>query len=167
MPSAKRDVLIGKNLAVAPLALGLCVPIIVLIQAVAPMRIDHFLALFPQFATMYLLYCLWGNSLAILAPIPIASGTLKPSNPKAVTVLVQLVFILLLPMVLAPSLLPFGAEYLAERFGGWGKNPLYLILSLVVCAIVTLVYWGFVTLQGVWLQSREQDILQVVASNAE
>src|SRR5262249_39278754 len=46
------DILLGKNLAFAPLALGLGAAAVVVLQAVQPMRLDHFLATVPQFVSM-------------------------------------------------------------------------------------------------------------------
>ncbi len=65
-PARRRDILLGKNLAVAPLALTLGTGAAVFVQIVYPMRFDHFLALAPRFVAMYLLYCLPANALSIL-----------------------------------------------------------------------------------------------------
>ena len=78
----RRDILMGKNLSFAPMALGMATILLVAVQAVCPMRLDHFLAMFPQYLSMFLLFCLFTNLLSIFAPIYIAAGSLKPSNPK-------------------------------------------------------------------------------------
>ena len=43
------------------------------------------------------------NCLSLLAPMPIASGSLKPANPKLIPILLQLAFVFLFPLVLAVS----------------------------------------------------------------
>ena len=45
----RRDILLGKNLAFAPLALGIAAILLTVVQVVCPMRLDHFLAMFPQY----------------------------------------------------------------------------------------------------------------------
>ncbi|HEX4590577.1 MAG TPA: hypothetical protein VH120_11640, partial [Gemmataceae bacterium] len=76
------DILLGKNLSFAPLALGLVVAVLVILQVVYPMRPDLFLATLPQAVTMFLLYCLAANLLSILAPMPVAAGSLRPTNTR-------------------------------------------------------------------------------------
>src|SRR5437879_8564786 len=76
-PARRRDILLGKNLAVAPLVLGLGLILAVLIQVATPMPIERFLATLPQFISMYLVFCLLGNCLSILAPVPAAAGVFE------------------------------------------------------------------------------------------
>ena len=128
----RRDILLGKNLAFAPLALGMAAILLAIVQIVCPMRPDHFLAMFPQYVSMFLLFCICTNLLSIYAPVHIAAGSLKPSNPKLSTVLLQLVmFLFLFPLTQGATLLPLGIEALL-RFQGLGTGvPICLLLSLV------------------------------------
>ena len=108
--ASRRDILLGKNLAFAPMTLGMAVILLVVVQVLCPMRLDHFLAMVPQYVSMFLLFCIFTNLLSIYAPIYIAAGSLKPSNPKTSTVLLQMVmFLFLLPLTQAPTLLPLGS----------------------------------------------------------
>jgi hypothetical protein len=166
-PAPRRDILLGKNLAAAPLALGLGAVVVVLVEVLYPMRVDHFLAVVPQSVSMYLVFCLLANALSILAPLPIAPGSLKPANAKLVPVLLQVVFIFLLPLALAPTLVPLAAEAVLGRAGFAGWVPVYLILSVLECAVVVLLYHLLLTPQGDWLQARERKILQTVTTRAE
>jgi ABC-2 type transport system permease protein len=163
----RSDILLGKNLSFAPLALGLSAAALVFLQVVYPMRVEHFLAAWPQAVSMFLLYCLVANWLSILAPMPVASGTMKPMNPKFIPVLLHLAFTFLLPAVLAPTLVPLGVEYLLESSGRLTGLPVALVLSVVVCAGVVVLYRLALTAQGHALQAREQRILETVASKAE
>jgi hypothetical protein len=164
-PARRRDILLGKNLSVAPLALGLGVALAGLLQVIRPMRFDHFLAVLCQFVSMYLIYCLLANALSIFAPMPIAAGTLKPRNPKLVPILLHLGFVLLFPVALAPTLLPLGIEILLEQVG-WGV-PVYLLLSLLGVGVVALLYRLLLDVEGDLLMAREQKILEVVAGKSE
>ncbi len=163
----RRDILLGKNLAVAPLALGLGLLVDVLLMAFFPMRLDHFLAFIPQAITMYLLFCLAANALSILAPMPIAAGSFRPSSMKGIPLLLNLAFFFLFPVILAPAFLPLGVEALLQHLG-WAEGvPVNLLLSLAICVGVVYLYRLVVGWEGRWLQSRERHILEIVAARAE
>jgi hypothetical protein len=163
----RRDILLGKNLALAPLALGLGLTIIILIQAIYPMRLDFFLAAMPQLLSMYLVYCLLANWLSIFGPMAIAPGALKPANPKLIPVLLQFVFFFLFPMALGPILAPLGVALGFEALGWLAGVPVSLILSLLECAVVVFLYRLLLAGQGRLLQAREQRILETVTSKGE
>jgi ABC-2 type transport system permease protein len=166
-PAPRRDILLGKNLAVAPLALMLGLATTIFVQVVSPLRLDHLLAMLPQMISMYLLFCLLANCLSILTPMAIAAGTLKPTNARLIPVLLQMLFVFLMPVTLAPTLLPLGVEVLLEALGWTRGLPVYLVLSVALCIAVMYLYRWLVTWQGVWLQSREQKILETVTTKAE
>jgi hypothetical protein len=166
-PASRRDILLGKNLAVVPLAIGITAPLIVLLQLMHPMRWDHFLATVPQFVSMFLLYCLMANGVSIIAPMPISSGSLKPIRPKLVPVLLHVAFVFMLPVVLAPLLLPLGVEVLVRTMGWSNGAGICLGLSLVACALVVVIYHLALAGEGAWLQAREQKILEVVTTREE
>jgi hypothetical protein len=163
----RRDILLGKNLAFAPLALGLMVLMVVLVQVICPMRIDRFLATLPQMVSMYFAFCAVANCLAIFVPMRIASGSFKPANPKATAALLQVVFVFMLPWVMAPMLLPLGIELALEALGWVEGVPVCLLLSVVECVVVVGLYRLVLTWQGGWLQAREQKILEIVTTKAE
>jgi hypothetical protein len=159
----RSDILLGKNLSFAPLALGLSAIALVLLEIAYPMRVDVFLAAAAQAVTMFLLYCLAANCLSILAPVPVAAGSMRPTNARIGPVLLHLGFVMVLPVVFSPALLPLGIAVLLE----WSGVPVTLVLSLAMCAATIAVYRLALNWQGQMLQSREQRILQVVASKAE
>jgi hypothetical protein len=166
-PARRRDVLLGKNLAVAPLALGLGLVAAVFLQVAYPMRFDHFLATLFQLLSMYMLFAMLANLLSILAPMPIAAGSLKPMNPKVIPMLLHVAFVFLSPLALAPALLPLGAEFVLEKLGWVQRMPVALVLSLLECAAVAYIYHLILNWQGGLLQAREQRILETVAAKAE
>jgi ABC-2 type transport system permease protein len=166
-PVPRRDILLGKNLAFAPVALTLGLVLTTLLQVLYPMRFDHFLATVVQFLSMYLLFCLPANLLSILAPMQIAPGSFKPANPRLVAVLLQLLFIFVFPFVLLPTLLPLGVEFLAETLGAPAGLPLALALSVLECVAVVYLYRLVLTWEGHLLQIREKQILDLVTAKAE
>jgi ABC-2 type transport system permease protein len=166
-PLPRRDILLGKNLAVAPLALGLALLGLVVAGSVYPMRVDHYPAVLAQLLSTYLLFCLVSNVMAILTPLPLAPGSLQPASVKAGPVLMQLLVLMVLPALVLPVLAPYGLEVLLDGLDLVKGVPIALPLSLVGLALVGLVYrWG-IGWQGAWLAAREQSILEVVTSRAE
>jgi hypothetical protein len=157
----------GKNLSFAPLVFGMAMLVLLALQVLAPMSWDHVLAMIPQFVSMYLLYCLLMNFLSICAPVFVAAGSLKPSNPKLTTVLMHLLtFSLLFPLTQAATLIPLGSEA-ALRFFGYGEHvPICLLLSLLECALVVVIYYFGSEALGNLLQSRESKILEAVTAKS-
>ncbi len=165
-PVRRRDILLAKNLAVAPIALTMSTAAAILVQIVYPMRLDHFLALAPRFVSMYLLYCLPANTLSIFSPLRVAPTSFQPTHPGGMAILWQMLFLFLCPAIMALTLLPLGIEWIAEAMGGRQGMPLDLLLSLLECAVITLIYGLFLRIQGDWLHAREQRILQIVTTRA-
>lgn len=166
-PAPRRDILLGKNLATAPFAIGFMFIAAIAMQIAYPMRVDHYLALLLQMAPMYLIFCLLGNILSILAPMPVAAGSMKPLKPKATTIFIHMGFMFLIPIALAPTLVPLGIEFLLSQSGWLPWFPAYLLLTIVEVILVVWFYSWLITGQGRLLQRREQRILETVTTKME
>jgi ABC-2 type transport system permease protein len=161
----RRDILLGKNLSYIPAAFVLSAVLVIGVQVLCPMRIDHALAMIPQFVSMYLLFCVMANLFSIAAPVFMAAGTLKPANPKMSTILLQLLmFMVLFPICMGLTLIPLGIEAILRAYHLGDGLPIGLLLSLVLSAVVILFYYFSVGWMGSWLQSREQKILETVTN---
>jgi hypothetical protein len=165
--ASRKDILLGKNVAVAPLILGLSAILVAFLQVMSPMRFDDLLAVVPQMLSMYLLFCLLANMLSILAPIPIAAGSFKMSNVKGIPLLCHLAFMFLFPLALSPTLLPLGVELIVESSGIIERAPFNLVLAVAESVGVVYLYRFFLKLEGDLLQSREKRILELVTTKAE
>jgi hypothetical protein len=166
-PIPRREILLGKNLAVAPLSVGIGTLLAFIVGIVFPMRPDQYLAAVIQLASAFLLFCLMANVLSILAPMPIASGSMKASDVKLVPVLLQLCFIMLMPIVFMPAVLPIVVELVLNELvvpEGW---PISLALSILLLTVVVFVYRKLITIEGDWLAQREKKVLEVVTSKSE
>jgi hypothetical protein len=161
-PIPRREILLGKNLAMAPLGLGMGLAVVLVTGAVYPMRVDHYPTTAVLLVAAYLLFCLLANALSILSPIHMAAGSLQPSQVKLIPVLLQLVFMMVLPLVLAPVLMPFGVEMLLAERAEIRNAPVALVLALLLLIGVAVLYRWVLTLEGEWLAAREQAILDVV-----
>jgi ABC-2 type transport system permease protein len=166
-PASRRDILLGKNLVFAPLVLGFAVIQLTIVQVVCPLGLDHFFGMFPHFVSMFMLFCIFTNLMSIYTPVHVAAGTLKPSNPKFSTVLLQMVmFLILFPLTQSPALLPLGIEALSNFMGWTAGLPIYLLLCLVECAVVAFIYYFSLIWLGDLFQAREQKILDSVTKRA-
>jgi hypothetical protein len=161
------DILMGKNLAVAPLALGMGVLMLLVIEVIRPLRVDHFLAALPQMVSMYFVFCMLANWLSIVAPVPVAAGSFKMSNVKGIALVLHILLVFLFPVALAPMLLPLGIEVLLQALGCPEWVPISLVLSLLECVAVIALYHLVLGLEGGLLQAREKRILEVVRVKAE
>ena len=165
--ASRRDILLGKNLAFAPFALGMALVLLIAVQVLLPMRIDHFLGVIAQMVPMFLVFCLIGNLLSIIAPMPTAAGSMKPVKPKAATILIHMAFVFLFPLALAPTLIPLGIEALLSWSESLSWFPAYLVLAILECAFVVWLYPQVLASQGELLQRRERRILEIVTTKAE
>jgi ABC-2 type transport system permease protein len=163
-PIPRREILLGRNLAVAPFTLGFGLVMLLLTGVVYPMRIDHYPAAVLQLVSAYLLLCLLANALSILAPIPIAAGSFQPSHIKLIPILLQMVTLLVIPIIMIPVLMPIGVEVLLAEQAGVRGGPVSLILSLIVFAITVPIYRVVLRWEGHWLASWERRVLEAVTS---
>jgi hypothetical protein len=166
-PAPRKDILLGKNLAMAPFVIIFMTLTALLFQYRYPMRPDHFLAVLIQMIPMYLVFCLVGNVLSIIAPMPVAAGTMKPVKPKATTILIHTAFIFLFPLALSPTLIPLGIEFLLSFTKSMVWFPAYLMLAVGECIFVVWLYPQILRSQGALLERRERKILEIVTSKAE
>ena len=166
-PANRRDILLGKNLAVMPLAVGMGAVVVTVVEIVCPMRLDYFLAAWPQLLSMYLLFCMVANCLSILCPMRMAAGSMKPMNLKGVPLFLQFLFFFLFPLALTPTLLPLGIALPLEALGWAQALPVCLILSVAECVGIVYLYRFVLTLQARWLHAREQKILESVITKTE
>jgi len=164
----RRDILLGKNLAIAPIILAIATILLGCLQVVRPMRLDLLLAMPPQLISMYLLHCILMNLLSIYAPVYVPAGSMRPSNPSTSTILLQVAtLMILLPMIESLTLIPIGAELFLDLVGKRSDVPVCLLLTLIQLALVVPLYLVSLRWQGRLLQEREQRILERVTAKAE
>jgi hypothetical protein len=163
----RHEILAGKNLAVAPLAGLGSLALLILLQVIAPLRTSHFLATLLQIVPTFLTFCVVGNMVSIWAPMAVSTGSLKPLQPKLLTILIQALGMMLAPLSLTPAAIGLGAEVLLQTFADWPAIPVYLCISVVEAYLSVWLYVKIVKAQGEMLQQRETHILPIVASSSE
>jgi ABC-2 type transport system permease protein len=166
-PAPRKDILLGKNLCMVPFGIGFMFIIAVSFQLLQPMRVDHYLAILLQMIPMYLIYCLVGNVLSIIAPLPMSPGSMKPMKPKGMVILIHLAFMFVFPIALAPTLIPLGIEFLLTWVGNYTWVPAYLVCTVAEVALVVWAYFRILGAEGDLLARREQKILEAVTAKVE
>ena len=160
-PIPRRDILIGKNMGLAPYAIAVGLLAVVVQQFVYPMQWTHFLATLVQVFSIYFVICMVANLMSIYAPVAVAQGTMKPVNLKIGVILLQLLITFLLPLLMLPLMVPPGLEILAAALG-FDRIPIYLTLSFLMLGIVLLAYRWVIAGQGKMLSEKEKEILVTV-----
>ncbi len=163
----RRQILLGKNLALAPLALALGGAGLTVLQFIAPMGLTHLCGAVLLLITGYLLCCVLGNVVSVLAPIGISSRTLKPVQPKLTTVIKQVLFFLLFPVVMTPIMIPYAVELGLETLGWRHGVPVFLLLSAVTLALTVWLYRWILGPEGRLLHYLEQHVLDVVTRTVD
>ncbi len=166
-PTPRSEILLGKNLAVMPIAFALTLLLLAFVEFFQPLRWDHLLAVLSQFVSMYLLYCMAANLLSIFAPLAIAAGTMKPTSVRLLPIFLHMAFVFVMPFVLAPALLPLAVEAIVVHETGVEYWMINLPLSLVECGGILLLYRVVLRGEGRLLEMWEQRILELVTSKAE
>ena len=167
LPASRRLVLMGKNLALLPLAAGVFVVLLTLVTVLARLPVWAVAAAGLQFAGAYLALTTAGNLISILLPYRIAAGSLKPTKTKATTTLMMMLVNMLFPLAMVPILLPAGVGVLCGHYGWLPVAPVTLALSALLTAVAVLLYWFTLEPLGRLLQRREQKILQTVTQEVE
>ena len=161
-PVSRRDILLGKNLATAPLGMGAGLVALVGLQILIPTDLPHFVGSCLQLPSAYMLLCLVGNTISILGPMRLRETNMRAANPSVKTILWQILAVFLIPIVLTPLMIPGGVEFFLPDSGWTQVIPIYPAMHLIGLALIVVLYrWGLAR-QGELLQEREQRILELL-----
>jgi hypothetical protein len=167
-PIPRREILLGKNLAVVPLILGLGFFVVTGAGFAVHLRWDQFGAAYIQLLTMSLFMSLLGNFCSIYAPFIIPAGSLKGARPKLTVVLAQFGCMLVSPIVIGlPTVIPTLIELILDETNvakGW---PISLAASAIVFVASLWCYGRVITWEGQLLADRELTILEAVTRKLE
>jgi len=166
-PADRRLILLGKNLACVPVGVlgGLMLLVLSSVRLHPPPLV--FVAAVLQLGAILLLAGLAGNVCSILMPYRIQQGSMKPTKMPGLAILTILLCQMLFPIAMAPAFLPPLAELLWHSAGLSALVPVNLILSVMLLAVLALVYWQTLGPLGRLLQRRETRILSTVTVEVE
>jgi len=167
LPVPRKWVLLGKNLAFMPVALGMGVTALLL--ATLALRITPIVSLAAgfQLVTAFLLASMAGNLLSVLLPHHVAQGSLKRTKRSATTTLLVFVSRLLFMAVMAVLFIPPGLGLLISRVGWLPAASVNLLFSALLAGLFGLLYRLSLVPLGELLQRRERRILEVVTKEVE
>ena len=167
LPAPRKYILLGKNFAFLPSAIGIGFVCLVLVKIALNISFIVFLAAGLQLLAIFLLLSMLGNLFSVLVPYRVASGSLKPTKTSTKTSLLIFVSRLLFPMVMSPIFLPAAMGLLCSHVGWLPAGPTNFLLSAVLLGLLIFFYRLSLTPLGNLLQKREKEILQVVTQEVE
>jgi len=167
MPMPRDRVLIGKNVALFPLATAIMLVPLVAVSVLAKLSAPVVLATLLQFAAAFLMYCTVGNLASILAPYRIAAGSLKPTKQSWQTSLAVMAIHLSFPLVIWPVFIPPALGLGLERWGGLPSGWVNLFAALLLAGGFGTLYAVTLPPMGRLLQRREKNILRAVTEVRE
>jgi hypothetical protein len=165
-PVRRDRILLGKNLALAPLALTIGLVALVVLRIFVPLDLQHLLGACLQLVSAFLLLSLLGNVISLVAPMRLKEVGMKASGAKLRIILLQLASILMIPLMLSPLLLPWALEYSCRGFAWAGWMPLFVLGHAFLLFAILQVYRMCLAGQGEMLQAREQGILDVLTRDS-
>lgn len=163
----RREILLGKNLSFLPFAFSLMALVVIVFELLYPMRPDHLIAVLIQIFPIYLLFCLAGNVLSILSPLTLKYGSGRPAQHQGLRTLLQMAFMVVVPIPIGFTLIPLGMEALLSYAGWLDGYPIFLTLGIIQAVLVLWLYRKCLGPQGILMQQREQKILEVVSQKGE
>jgi len=167
LPTPRKYILLGKNLAFLPVAVGIGWVLLVFVKIALKISFMVLLAAGVQLLAAFLLLSMMGNFFSVLAPYRVASGSLKPTKTSSKTSLLIFVSRLVFPTMMAPIFFPPAMGLLWSRVGWLPAEPTNLLLSVILLALLVFLYRLSLNPLGNFMQRREKDILQVVTREVE
>jgi ABC-2 type transport system permease protein len=167
LPVPRRQILLGKNLAFLPIAIGIGLTFLVLIKIILSISFIIFLAGGLQLVTAFVLLSIAGNLISVLVPYHIAPGSMRKTKTSLMTSLRIFISRLLIPTAVSPMFLPPAIGLLMSRMGWLPAGPVNLVLSMVMLPLLVFFYKLSLPSLGKLLLRREKHILQVVTEKVE
>ena len=167
LPTPRRQILLGKNLALSVLAFIVFSCFLVLATALAHLRFLDVLAAGLSFVIVFLLMSTLGNLASILVPYRVAAGAKKPTKMKAVTALMVFISHISSMLAILPAFLPPLLGMLIAHFTPLPAPAATLLCATVLATLAALLYWLTLAPLGRLMERRETKILEVVTQEIE
>jgi ABC-2 type transport system permease protein len=166
-PLPRERILLSKNLAHLPIALGIGLGMLLIAKFAGHLTILTTLAGIPQLAAAFLLISMVGNITSVIIPYRIAPGSMKPTKTSSLTGIFIVLSHMLFPMVMLPIFIVPIVGLIVSALGWLPAGLINLMLALVI--IIPLVYLYRLSLAplGNLLQNREKQILEIVTKEVE
>jgi len=166
-PVPRWQILLGKNLALAPVAASIGLFVLLLAKFVLAIPWLVIVAACLQLGTAFFLLSMLGNFFSLLVPYRISPGSLRPTKVPAMTSILIVVSHLLLSTATGSVFLAPICGWLFASAGLLPAAVASLLFSAIELAIILALYRLTLPVLGDLLQKREKQILQVVTREVE
>ena len=167
LPTPRRNILLGKNLALLPVGLTAFAIYLGLAIFLAHLGAWDVLASVIEFIAALLVMSVIGNLASIYVPYRIAAGSLRPTKTDFTTSLLIFVTHMFFPLAALPIFLPVGLGLLCGHFELLPAAAVTLVCAVLLAGLAALLYWRTLEPIGRLLQRREKRILEVVTREVE
>jgi ABC-2 type transport system permease protein len=167
LPTPRKQILLGKNLAFLPVAAGIGIIFLVFVKVVMRISFVTFIAAYLQLLAAFVMISMVGNLISILVPYRIAAGSLKPTKSSTKTGVLIFLSRMFFPIIVAPIFFPPAMGLLFSRFSRLPAAGVNLIFSAALLALLALFYRLSIGPLGELLLRREKEILDVVTKEIE
>jgi ABC-2 type transport system permease protein len=167
LPVPRRQILLAKNLALLPIAVGIGLTFLLLIKIAMHISFIVVLATGFQLLATFLLLSIAGNLISVLVPYHIAPGSMRKTKTSAMTTFLIFISRLLIPTAMGPVFLPPAIGLLMSGLGWLPAGPVNLVLSMVLLALFVFFYRLSLPRLGKLLLLREKHVLRVVTEKVE
>ena len=166
-PAPRGEVLLARNLAAFPFSFALMGVMVGISQWLTPMRVDYLAGVLLQLLSIYLVFCVAGNFWSIVTPVALKPGSGMPVPHQGLRSFGHFLFLPCSLLALSLTLLPLGADALAQYMNWFTGVRVYLVLNAVQLVVIARLYPLALNWQDGLLQRREQQILEIVGAKSE
>jgi hypothetical protein len=166
-PMPRSQILLGKNLAVLPIAVVLGVVYLALATIGLGLNVIVATVAMVQLLGAFFLLSIGGNLLSSLLPYRVREGTLAATKVGAARALLNFLAHMVCMSVLSVLLLPAVAAALVSSGDGMTARLVYVVISVAELVVIAAVYRMSLPGLGELLQAREKEILRVVTQEVE
>ncbi|NLS95658.1 MAG: hypothetical protein GXX96_26285 [Planctomycetaceae bacterium] len=167
LPTPRRHILMGKNLALLVVAFGVFSVFLVMVTALARLRFSDVAAAVLEFAAVFLIMSVLGNLASILAPYRVGAGTMKATKMTGLTALLVFVGHFVSMAAIVPAFFPPLLGMLIGYFTPLSVTVATLLCAAVLAGLAALLYWQTLAPLGRLLERREPKILEMVTHEVE
>jgi len=158
--ASPRNLILGKNLALAPFVLVIAGVAVGILQWISPLPLAHLLAHVVQVVILFLVGCLLGNSFSIRNPWPMSSTSVSMRNSSASMFLATILILIIYLLMPLPPMLALAIERAVHEAGV--VIPVYLVFTILELALVYWIYGWILKGQGRLLEERIHRVLDRV-----
>jgi hypothetical protein len=167
LPTDRQKFLLGKNLALMPLVVGVSLIFVVIGSIMAHFSLLVFLLSLLQVIQLYLLYCIAGNFTSLYFPYRMAWQGLRSVGNRSMTFAATLLALVLIVALSAPTVFFVFLDSLLQRYFGYNGFSISLPASALFLCAVVFAYRRGLRMAGAKMMVREQHMLDQLVRDRE